>query len=202
MNRLYQICLLKIYGVRKRGKSYVAAIHGEASLSEKGFEEIAKRLEGTTKGLIICGDQMSLKAVDSVCRLADALSFPVLADPLSQLRSGKHSKENVIETYDTFLKVIRLMSVLPRSCHSFWRDAGIETAIAILKAHEPKEMFVVDQGKGWRDPTLRSTVMIEANETLFCEELIKRLSANQEESTSWLSLWKRLMLKLHRLSKH
>lgn len=64
--------------------------------------------------------------------------------------------------------------------------------LQFLKAHEPTEMFVVDQGKGWRDPTLRSTVMIEADDTLFCEELIKRLSANQEESTSWLRLWKKI----------
>ncbi|UYT88166.1 2-succinyl-5-enolpyruvyl-6-hydroxy-3-cyclohexene-1-carboxylic-acid synthase [Priestia megaterium] len=177
----------------KRGKSYVSAIHGEASLSEKGFEEIAKRLEGTTKGLIICGDQMSLKAVDSVCRLAESLSFPVLADPLSQLRSGKHSKENVIETYDTFLKSDKVDErFYPEVVIRFGAMPVSKPLLQFLKAHEPTEMFVVDQGKGWRDPTLRSTVMIEADETLFCEELIKRLSANQEESTLWLSLWKKI----------
>ena len=36
--------------------------------------------------------------------LAEQLNFPILADPLSQLRSGKHSGEMIIDTYDTFLR--------------------------------------------------------------------------------------------------
>ncbi len=36
--------------------------------------------------------------------LAEKLQFPILADPLSQLRSGDHSGDMIIDTYGTFLR--------------------------------------------------------------------------------------------------
>lgn len=40
----------------------------------------------------------------SHCRISEKLAFPVLADPLSQLRSGSHDKAVIIDAYDTFLR--------------------------------------------------------------------------------------------------
>ena len=39
---------------------------------------------------------------ESSHQLAEKLQFPILADPLSQLRSGEHGSDMIIDTYDTF----------------------------------------------------------------------------------------------------
>lgn len=38
----------------------------------------------------------------AIVELANYLQFPIIADPLSQMRSGDHAKNLVIDTYDSF----------------------------------------------------------------------------------------------------
>ena len=36
--------------------------------------------------------------------LAEKIQFPIIADPLSQLRSGEHNENMIIDAYDAFLR--------------------------------------------------------------------------------------------------
>src|SRR5699024_9387809 len=59
---------------------------------------------GNPNGLIVCGPQTDSKLASAIVHLAEALHVPVLADPLSQLRTGDHSKSHVIATYDALFR--------------------------------------------------------------------------------------------------
>src|SRR5699024_3368196 len=61
-------------------------------------------LNGNPNGLIVCGPQTDSKLASAIVHLAEALHVPVLADPLSQLRTGDHSKSHVIATYDALFR--------------------------------------------------------------------------------------------------
>ena len=45
-----------------------------------------------------------------------------------------------------------------------------------LKENLATRQVVVDGGVGWRDPAMLSTEMVYCNETIFCEELVKRVA--------------------------
>ena len=64
----------------------------------------AKLLRSSQKGIIVCGQIDDQDFSKQVVALAEKLQFPILADPLSQLRSGDHSGDMIIDTYGTFLR--------------------------------------------------------------------------------------------------
>ena len=56
------------------------------------------------RGLIVAGPQHAPDSVQAITGLAAALGYPILADPLSQLRRGPHDRGHVIAGYDAMLR--------------------------------------------------------------------------------------------------
>ena len=72
--------------------------------------------------------------------LAEKLGFPILADPLSQLRSGNIRFQNVIETYDTFLRDEASEGCISSGCHPpLWSHACVEAFASIVKKTASQE---------------------------------------------------------------
>ncbi|TYR82044.1 2-succinyl-5-enolpyruvyl-6-hydroxy-3-cyclohexene-1-carboxylic-acid synthase [Priestia megaterium] len=184
------LSLSNLWGSEKRDKSYVSFMNGDATLSQASFMNLAHHLQKQEKGLIVCGDQLSSDAIEPISRLAQALQFPIIADPLSQLRSGTHNHAFVIDTYDSFLKSDKITDDFrPDVIIRFGAMPISKTLSTFLRAYEPREMLVVDEHDGWRDPTSRATSMIRCHERIFAAELLSHLSEYQRKSTSWSSRW-------------
>ncbi|MCY8414652.1 hypothetical protein MOC40_19925, partial [Bacillus spizizenii] len=49
------------------------------------------------KGMIVCGELHSDTEKEHIIALSKALQYPILADPLSNLRNGAHDKSTVID---------------------------------------------------------------------------------------------------------
>ena len=123
-----------------------------------------------------------------VTDLAAALNFPILADPLSQLRSGKHRLENIVEAYDTFLRNEDAKTYLKPDIILRFGAMPVSKALTIfLKENHQAEQLVIDGAGGWRDPASLSTEMIYCNETIFCEQLLA--VTEKRESTEFLEKW-------------
>ena len=54
--------------------------------------------------MIVCGEIHGEAEKQQIIALAEMLQFPILADPLSNLRNGEHDKTLIIDAYDSFLK--------------------------------------------------------------------------------------------------
>ncbi|WP_243291137.1 2-succinyl-5-enolpyruvyl-6-hydroxy-3-cyclohexene-1-carboxylic-acid synthase [Bacillus sp. FJAT-47783] len=161
-----------------------------AVLSEEMFEQIAKRLKSVKKGLIICGELYEEGFASSVLSLANALQFPILADPLSQLRFGHHSKELIIENYDTILKDEHLHHLLQPELIIRFGAMPVSKALSLfIQKHSHLEQFVIDQGGGWRDPSLLAQHHLQCSEKVFCDEISARI--NEQKDGSWLYQWKK-----------
>ncbi|MFL6561128.1 MAG: 2-succinyl-5-enolpyruvyl-6-hydroxy-3-cyclohexene-1-carboxylic-acid synthase, partial [Bacillus sp. (in: firmicutes)] len=180
-----------LFQLQERPQGYVKVHNGDLTIPDEQFQEIAKKLTGTKKGVIVCGNISDNKFAEAVIRLGEKLKFPIIADPLSQLRSGKHSFVNIIETYDTFLRNADAKAYLKPDIILRFGAMPISKALTIfLKENINADQFVVDGGGGWRDPSSVSTNMIFCNETLFCEKL---LTYTQEISTpGYLEEWKKV----------
>jgi 2-succinyl-5-enolpyruvyl-6-hydroxy-3-cyclohexene-1-carboxylate synthase len=181
-----------LWSAGKRSKPAHIEVHsGELVCPPAVLEEVAMRVQQYERGIIVCGDYDDEEFAGAVVQLAEKLNYPILADPLSQLRSGKHSKQRVITAYDTFLKNEPLVPELkPDIVIRFGAMPVSKPLLLFLKQYEPKEMIVVDGGGGWREPTLSATDMIQCEEKHFCRELCRLTGDSIRPSSDWLNKWR------------
>ncbi len=180
-----------LFKMDERPKGYMKVNNGELTADDFLFEEIAAKLSGKEKGIIVCGNIADERFANALTGLSEILKFPILADPLSQLRSGEHSLENIIEAYDTFLRNEDAKTFLKPDVILRFGAMPISKALTIfLKENHAAEQFVVDGGGGWRDPAALSTEMIFCSETLFCEKLLA--ISETKEATGFLEKWKKI----------
>jgi 2-succinyl-5-enolpyruvyl-6-hydroxy-3-cyclohexene-1-carboxylate synthase len=181
----------EIFELKERPKGYVQVRNGELTISEDEFREISQKLNGYKKGIIVCGNIADNKFAQAVTELSTALKFPVLADPLSQLRSGLHPLENIVEAYDTFLRNEDAKEYLKPDVILRFGAMPVSKALTIfLKENHQAEQFVIDGAGGWRDPATLSTEMIFCNEIIFCEQLSGL--TEPKESTEFLEKWREM----------
>lgn len=181
----------ELFQLRERPNGYVKVHTGDLTMAEEQFKEIAEKLSKTTRGIIVCGNIVDDIFPEAVTRLAEKLNFPIIADPLSQLRSGKHSLENIIEAYDTFLRNDDAKVFLKPDVILRFGAMPISKALTIfIKENGDAEQYVVDGGGGWRDPASLSTNMIFCNESLFCEKI--ETYTVEKSSADFLTAWKRV----------
>ena len=161
------------FQLEERPKGYVNVRNGELTINEDEFKEISLKLNSYKNGMIVCGNIADERFAQVVTDLAAALNFPILADPLSQLRSGKHRLENIVEAYDTFLRNEDAKTYLKPDIILRFGAMPVSKALTIfLKENHQAEQLVIDGAGGWRDPASLSTEMIYCNETIFCEQLL------------------------------
>ena len=129
------------------------ALQGRRTLSAPAVAQLAAELAGYSRGLIVCGPQDDPELPAAAGRLAAALGFPVLADPLSGVRCGPHDRQAVVDGYDTFLRV-------PEVAEALQPDVIVRTgALPVSKTLQQflgrqrgARQILVDGGDGWRDP--------------------------------------------------
>ncbi|GIN93127.1 2-succinyl-5-enolpyruvyl-6-hydroxy-3-cyclohexene- 1-carboxylate synthase [Siminovitchia terrae] len=162
---------------------------GHLTIPFETYKEIADQCSGVEKGLIVCGNIDKPGFPEAVLALANSLGFPILADPLSQLRSGSFEKEMVIECYDAFLKSDRVKEKLkPELVIQFGGQPVSKPLSLFLKGlRESSEQLIIDGGGGWRDPNRASTHMIQCDEIAFCQQMEPLLE--KKKGTSWKKMW-------------
>ena len=79
------------------------------------------------RGLIIVGPHDDPSLAEPLVRLAQLLGFPILADPLSQLRCGDHDQHMVLSSYDAFLRIDAFIETRSQSCAALWGHANLQT---------------------------------------------------------------------------
>lgn len=181
----------EIFELKERPAGYVNVRNGELTVREDEFREISQKLDGYKKGIIVCGNIADNRFAQAVTELSAALKFPVLADPLSQLRSGLHPLENIVDAYDTFLRNEDAKEYLKPDVIVRFGAMPVSKALTIfLKENHQAEQFVIDGAGGWRDPATLSTEMIFCNETIFCEQLASLTETR--ESTEFMDKWQEI----------
>jgi 2-succinyl-5-enolpyruvyl-6-hydroxy-3-cyclohexene-1-carboxylate synthase len=181
----------QLFQLKERNEGYVKIQQPTISLKNDEFELYAELLNSTSKGIIVCGQIDDQKFSNHVVALAEKLKFPILADPLSQLRSGDHRGDMIIDTYGTFLRNDEAKKKLqPEMIIRFGAMPISKVVNLFLKENLATRQVVVDGGVGWRDPAMLSTEMVYCDESIFCEELVKRVvpAVDSHYSNQWKKL--------------
>jgi 2-succinyl-5-enolpyruvyl-6-hydroxy-3-cyclohexene-1-carboxylate synthase len=172
-------------------KQYVKVHNGSQHLSDNVVTELAKELKEVKRGLIVCGPIDEPSLILPVLALANALNFPILADPLSQFRSGDHGKELIIDSYDAILKSEMVADTFaPDVIVRFGAMPVSKPYLLYLKKHTQCRQIVIENRDVWREPTLMADEIIFADPVLFAQALHHSLAHIEPNSEgSWTKDW-------------
>lgn len=129
-------------------------------------------LREAERGLIVCGPQDDPQFPAAVAQLAQQLDYPVLADPLSQVRCGHHVNPLILDAYDSFLRDESLVGRLkPDLILRFGAAPTSKHLLLYLKSHRQARQILVLPG-AWNDPALVATDAIDVDAPAFCRALL------------------------------
>ncbi|MBO1005976.1 2-succinyl-5-enolpyruvyl-6-hydroxy-3-cyclohexene-1-carboxylic-acid synthase [Pseudogracilibacillus auburnensis] len=172
--------------------SGLAIESGQLVLPPSKVRELLEEWSPVERGLIICGPIDEPDFPNAVQMLAIKLGFPILADPLSQVRSNVAGEHSIIDSYDAILKSEEARDALQPELIIRFGGIPVSKSLSIfLNGIQNAEHVVVDGSSGWRDPNNVATKMIFSDETELCKEMAGMISDKKKKS-SWMNTWKSL----------
>ncbi|WP_309089433.1 2-succinyl-5-enolpyruvyl-6-hydroxy-3-cyclohexene-1-carboxylic-acid synthase [Domibacillus sp.] len=146
------------------------------------LDDVAGALK-VEKGLIVAGEIVKPEMSEAILSLSEKTGWPVVADPLSQLRTDK----TVIDSYDAFLRDDEVKDALkPEAIVRFGALPVSKSLMQYMKRQQDAVHVIIDADGGWRDPSHIATHMVNVDEASFCHEMIQRLEGSR---SSWYALW-------------
>ncbi|HHW36562.1 MAG TPA: 2-succinyl-5-enolpyruvyl-6-hydroxy-3-cyclohexene-1-carboxylic-acid synthase [Bacillales bacterium] len=174
---------------------FVKAPESKLMMKEEELELLANGLMQVERGLIVCGPLDRPGFAEEVVAFSEKLSFPVIADPLSQLRSGPHNKKLVIDSYDAFLRDEYIArELVPEVVIRFGAMPVSKAVLLFLKKNPQIKQMIIDGEGLWRDPTILASEIVHADPVLFCKSIHKILTEKKEQNAEpttikWLESW-------------
>ena len=165
-------------GIGKARRGQQGGVEVACGVRRARHEDLALLIEDLVtepvglRGLIVCGPQSDPSFAPAVVRLAKALGYPVLADPLSGVRSGHHDRGLVCDTYDAMLRTLTDGHTTELIPDVVLRFGAIPTSKALLAfLSRARYQVLVDGDGGWQDPSASVDRIIHTDAALLCTEL-------------------------------
>ena len=181
------------YTGRPDGQPFVRLASGPRQANPQLLARLAAELCSIQRGLIVAGPQMDGSFPAAVSRLSAELGYPILADPLSQVRCGRHDRQAVIDTYDAFLRSPSMVGRLaPEVILRFGMPPTSKPLLLYLQRHAQARQMLVDGDGAWNDAERSVSDAVHADATLFCAALADArhtLDCSRAPSP-WLDLWR------------
>ncbi len=162
---------------------------------------IANLASTTQCGLIIAGPYNDPALTEPLVRLAHRLGYPILADPLSQVRGGSHDQSHVLSSYDAFLRIDAFTEqMVPELVLRFGAMPTSKPVLTYLKRYPSCPLIVFEANEGWEEPTQLATELIHTDPIALCQNLITVLERHDMveaklaptlASHRWLTTWQR-----------
>lgn len=168
--------------------SFRGRIRAKSCLDESSKQQVLELLNGSRNGLIIAGEMPATIDKTAFWRFAQQLGWPVLCDPLSNLRSEvpDFASSLCIDHYDAILKSERFKEkAVTETVLRFGAQPVSKPLALYLSKIRPSTVLVVDETPEFRDPFGVATHHIQAS-----PEAIWQLNVSGEGSPD-LGLWSR-----------
>ncbi|MFC2947129.1 2-succinyl-5-enolpyruvyl-6-hydroxy-3-cyclohexene-1-carboxylic-acid synthase [Virgibacillus sediminis] len=162
---------------------------GVKTLDKHQVNRMIESLRQKKRGIIVCGPQTDETFAASIVKLADAWDIPLLADPLSQIRAGGHSKKHIIESYDAFMRNKEIRTLLePDFVIRFGAMPVSKPYLFFTKEHKQAEHFIIENNSGYREPAGIHAHFIYTDPASLCEALMEEQLSMEE---GWLEKWQK-----------
>lgn len=175
---------------RQKGQEKTEWFVGKKQLDELMLDELLERIESKEKGLIVCGPQRDKALVDELIQLSDKLRIPILADPLSQLRTTPYVKNTVMGSYDAYLRSEKVRQGMKPDYILRFGAMPISKHLSFyLKEHADVPQYIIENYDHVREPLNVSSNYIVADGARLCKALNQRVSPNRKQTTAWFEKW-------------
>jgi 2-succinyl-5-enolpyruvyl-6-hydroxy-3-cyclohexene-1-carboxylate synthase len=156
------------------------------------FEQLAVAVDLSPRGLILAGPQTDPTLAPALLQLARTTGYPLLADPLSQLRGSGKANDALHSVYDAFLRSERFLArYKPQLVLRFGAMPTSKPLLLYLKRHADCPQVIIDPHHGWEEPTQLAEQLIYAEANAFCAGLSATLDG-PGEGRQWRSAPERL----------
>ena len=174
---------------KRRDMSFYPTMDGELKPNAESLSQLSNHLSECDNGLIVCGPLVDEGEAQAIVRLASHLQVPLLADPLSQVRTIGMKDTVIIESYDAILRdKVRREQLRPDYILRFGAMPVSKMYRFYLETHYEAERYVVSARQQYREPSAIETHFVHSNVELFVEGLIEQTSVS-DKHTTWLSRW-------------
>jgi len=169
-------------------RAFTDVVTGPRTLGAGEVDRLLARLVGHERGLIVAGPDDDPGLPAALARLADATGFPILADPLSGLRTGPHDRSLVIARGDLLCRPGPWIET--HEPELVIRTGAMPTSkpIVELLARRRPELIVLDGEGGWRESALLPATFVHADATTTVEAIVPRLAGRAGDSV-WVAEW-------------
>ena len=180
-----------------RSGPFIDVTPGTPEPDDAGLRELASALEAD-RGVIVAGpaDPPGLDP-EAVTALSHATGYPILADPLSGLRFGGHTRvAPVLGAYDAYLAGGVTESAEPRRA---WNDPTVvlrlgasptSKRLRTYLAATDADQHVIDPAGRWREAAFTATNLVVAEPSRLCARL-SRLIGGGGGDPAWREQWLR-----------
>jgi 2-succinyl-5-enolpyruvyl-6-hydroxy-3-cyclohexene-1-carboxylate synthase len=179
---------------RSGGEPYVTVASGPRAPEGALVRDVMALLASVPRGLIICGPQDDPFLAEAVIAAARALSYPVLADPLSGVRCGRHDRTVVLDAYDAFLRDADFVAhTPPQVVLRFGAMPTSKPVLQYLQRYPQCRQIVIDGDGGWNEPTGLAAEVLHVDGRLLCEALAAAAPARlagDPERAAWAQRWR------------
>lgn len=152
------------------------------------IESAATVLRNAERPLVIAGPETGALPPEPIVSLAATLGAPILADPLSGLRTGPHDRTRVCDSYDAMLRDPAAATLAPDAVIRFGATPTSKALNQFLTRFPQTPEVLVDFPGSWRDPFGRATHRIEGDAGLAARALAEALGACTPDS-AWADAW-------------
>lgn len=163
--------------------------------STETLQQVAEQVRTSQHGLIIAGPYDNPALTEPLLQLAQTLGYPILADPLSQLRSGPHDHSHIISSYDAFLRLDSYTTgVQPELVIRFGAMPTAKPLLLYLQRYPDCPQIVIDAQNDWYEPTQLAARMMHTDPVIFCQQLTTICTHEAQEpaeNAQWLHTWQR-----------
>ncbi len=176
-----------------RGEAPLHAVAPAAGAPSSELAEwLCERIAAEPRGMIVVGRQRDPGLAEPIARLAAAARYPILAEPLSQLRFGPHDRARVVSAYDLIVRE-RPGELEPRLVLRFGEMPTSKSLRQWLAAIEPLSQVVADPWGEWREPTRKAESLVRADPRTLAatvaELLAERGRTGEDEAEERCGAW-------------
>jgi 2-succinyl-5-enolpyruvyl-6-hydroxy-3-cyclohexene-1-carboxylate synthase len=120
------------------------------------------------RNLILAGSDARSDYQSALLKLSEKLKAPILADPLSNLRSFAH--ENLIDSYDAFLADSSLQQALKPDCILLFGQFPVSKRLQhFIALHHDIEFIQVSPSLDYKNPMQTTSLLIQSDIKSFIE---------------------------------
>jgi 2-succinyl-5-enolpyruvyl-6-hydroxy-3-cyclohexene-1-carboxylate synthase len=175
-----------------RPTPFADVVTGRRTLDERAIDMLAGRLVGVERGLIVAGPDDDPLLAAALAALAAVTGFPILADPLSGLRTGPHDRSMVVARADQLVRPGPWIEA--HAPDLVIRTGAMPTSkplVGLLERTRP-DLLVLDGDAGWREAALLPATFVHADPAATAEVLAARLAglpAGRAADAAWAAGW-------------